>query len=269
MSEQGVQIEEVGGVAVGWDPAVYLARGDERARPFHDLLARVLARSPRAVVDLGCGPGNLTVELARRWPDADVRGLDSSPDMVAAARELGVRAELGDVSSWSPAAEVDVVVCNAVLQWVPGHDELLRRWAGELPPGAWLAVQVPGNFDAPSHLAVRELVGLPQWRDRLAGTLRDPGAVLDPVGYAGVLAAAGCAVDAWETTYLHRLAGQDPVLEWLTGTALRPVRTVLDDAEWTRFLAELAPALRAAYPVRVDGTTWLPFRRVFVVARTA
>ena len=251
-----------------WDPQVYLARRDERARPFYDLLARVHAESPRAVVDLGCGPGNLTELLRQRWPSALVRALDSSPEMVAAARETGIDAQLGDVTQWRPDPDADVVLCNAVLQWVPGHPDLLRRWAAELPPGAWLAVQVPANFDAPSHAAARSLVEQPHWRDRIGGSLRGPDAVLDAAGYAELLADAGCAVDAWESTYLHQLAGPDPVLDWMTGTALRPVRSALDDEGWASFRAELAPQLRLAYPARADGTTWLPFRRVFAVART-
>ncbi|HET8643488.1 MAG TPA: trans-aconitate 2-methyltransferase [Pseudonocardiaceae bacterium] len=251
-----------------WDPDAYLARRDERARPFHDLLFRVHAESPRAVVDLGCGPGNLTGLMRLRWPSAPLRALDSSPEMVAAARAAGIDAQLGDVTQWRPGPDADVVVCNAVLQWVPGHPELLRRWAAELPSGAWLAIQVPANFDAPSHSAARRLVELPRWRDRIGGSLRGPDAVLDAAGYAELLAGAGCEVDAWETTYLHRLAGPDPVLDWMTGTALRPVRSALTDEEWVSFCAELAPRLRQAYPARADGTTWLPFRRVFAVART-
>lgn len=242
-----------------WDPAQYLAFTDHRARPFHELVARVGARSPRRVVDLGCGPGNLTVTLARRWPAAEVEALDSSPEMVAEARARGLAARVEDVTAWRPAEDTDVVVTNAVLQWVPGHEELLRRWVAELPSGAWLAMQVPGNFAGPSHEIVRELAA------RLCPhvELRES-PVLDPAGYAEVLGAAD--VDAWETTYLQRLTGVDPVLEWITGTALRPVRAALDDVAWAGFRERLAPLLRAAYPRRADGTTWFPFRRVFAVA---
>jgi trans-aconitate 2-methyltransferase len=252
-----------------WDPAVYLQAADERARPFFDLLARVGAERPHTVVDLGCGPGNLTRALADRWPGAAVRAMDSSPDMVAAARASGVDAVLGDVTVWTPGQHDDVVVCNAVLQWVPGHVDLLREWVPRLAPGAWLAFQVPGNFAAPSHVLIRELAAGPRWGPQLAGLLRDEHAVGDPADYAAVLAggaAGGCEVDAWETTYLHRLTGPDPVLRWVTGTALRPVRTALDDADWAAFTAELAPLLRHAYPPSADGTTWFPFRRIFAVA---
>lgn len=253
-----------------WDPAKYLVFDDHRARPFNELIGRIDCAAPRRVVDLGCGPGKRTETLAARWPGATIEALDSSPEMVAAARERGFDARVGDVWEWRPAADTDVVVCNAVLQWVPGHAELLRRWAGELPVGAWFAMQVPGNFGAPSHVLLRELVASRRWRAWLESiTPRDEDAVLDPVGYAGVLADAGCAVDAWETTYLHRLSGADAVLEWMTGTALRPARSTLDDPEWTEFVASLAPRLRGAYPVRADGTTWFPFRRVFAVARKA
>jgi trans-aconitate 2-methyltransferase len=251
-----------------WDPSTYLHFADERARPFHELLARIDASAPRHVVDLGCGAGNLTALLAERWPKARLTALDSSPDMVVAAREHGVDAEVGDVRSWHPEPDTDVVISNAVLQWIPGHQELLVRWAGGLPLGAWLAFQVPGNFGAPSHALTRELAAAPRWRDALAGVvLRERDVVLDPDGYANLLADAGCVVDAWETTYLQRLSGDDPVLRWIRGTALRPIRAALDDPEWERFQAELAPRLRAAYPRRADGTTWFPFRRVFVLAR--
>jgi trans-aconitate 2-methyltransferase len=251
-----------------WDPAKYLAFDDHRSRPFFDLIGRISADAPRRVVDLGCGPGHLTEALAQRWPSAEVEASDSSPEMVAATRERGIDAAVLDVREWQPAADTDVVVLNAVLQWVPGHDELLARWVEQLPHGAWLAFQVPGNFGAPSHTRTRELAASPTWADRLDGlVLREDDAVLDPAGYAGLLSDAGCEVDAWETTYLQRLTGEDPVLEWITGTALRPIRNALSDADWAAFRTELAPVLRAEYPRRADGTTWFPFRRVFAVAR--
>ncbi|MFI9380131.1 trans-aconitate 2-methyltransferase [Kutzneria sp. NPDC052558] len=251
-----------------WDPAKYLAFGDHRARPFHDLVGRVAAEKPRRVVDLGCGPGNLTVTLGQRWPEAVVEASDSSPEMVAAARERGIDAEVVDVNDWTPQPDTDVVVTNAVLQWVPGHAALLSRWARALPDGTWLAMQVPGNFSSPSHTTIREVVGRPRWQRELAElALREPLAVLDPAGYADVLVEAGCEVDAWETTYLQRLSGPDPVLEWVTGTALRPIRAALDENAWTEFRAELAVELRKQYPPRADGATWFPFRRVFAVAR--
>ena len=249
-----------------WDPALYLGFDDHRSRPFHDLLARIGATAPRRVVDLGCGPGHLTGLLAARWPDAEVTALDSSAEMVAAARERGVGAHQADVVDWVPAPDTDVVITNAVLQWVPSHPDLLPQWLQALPSGAWFAMQVPGNFGAPSHALVRELLAEPQWRGR--ADLRGEKAVPEPAEYAELLSGAGADVDVWETTYLHRLTGPDPVLEWISATALRPVHDALTADEYAGFRAELAPRLRAAYPMRPDGTTWFPFRRIFAVART-
>ncbi|WP_405111037.1 trans-aconitate 2-methyltransferase [Micromonospora sp. NBC_01405] len=255
-----------------WDPAAYLRYDDERGRPFHDLVARVPVGRARAVVDLGCGPGTLTATLAARWPGARITGLDSSAEMIDRAAALGAPVDfaVGDVRDWRPAPDVDVVVSNAVLQWVPGHRELLTRWAGELPAGAWLAVQVPGNFEAPSHRALREVAGAGPWATELTPLLREA-PVDEPVGYARLLTDAGCAVDAWETTYVHQLPApahaEHPVLTWMEGTALRPVRAALDDAGWADFRAELRARLAAAYPAR-RNLVYFPFRRLFVVART-
>lgn len=250
-----------------WNPGVYLAFADHRGRPFFDLLSRVGADKPRRVVDLGCGPGNLTVTLAQRWPDAVVEAWDSSPEMVEAARERGVDAHVGDVRVWTPQPDTDVVVTNATLQWVPEHAELLVRWAGQLAAGSWIAMQVPGNFDAPSHQAVRELARRDQWAEPLQDFPFREGQVDSPSGYAELLGDVGCNVDAWETTYIHELSGENPVLEWITGTALRPVRSWLNDEQWERFRQELIPMLDADYPIRADGKTFFPFRRIFFVAQ--
>ncbi|MHB1432020.1 MAG: trans-aconitate 2-methyltransferase [Streptosporangiaceae bacterium] len=256
-----------------WNPNLYRHYASERARPFIDLTARIGAQSPGHVVDLGCGPGEMTAALAARWPGADVLGVDSSAEMVAAAGRtlagqapgLRLRFAAGDVRTWQPERAPDVIVCNAVLQWVPGHQDLLTRWAGWLAPGGWLALQVPANDDQPSYRLLRELIAAPRWRPLLAD-VDLAGQRADPVGYLDLLAGAGCEVDAWETTYVHVLSGEDPVLRWYRSTGLRPVLTALDAEARERFLAEYGQALRAAYPARPYGTP-LRFRRVFAVAR--
>jgi trans-aconitate 2-methyltransferase len=270
-----------------WDPGQYLHFADERSRPFFDLLARVRAEDPGLVADLGCGPGQLTATLADRWPDAEVRGIDSSAEMIHAACELPRTAgsgsgggagsgggsgsggrlsfALGDVREWQPERPADVIVSNAVLQWVPDHLELLTRWAGMLSAGGWLAFQVPGNFDQPSHVVLRELAGSGRWRPLLAGVSLNRQAA-EPAAYLDVLARAGCVVDAWETTYLHVLQGADPVLDWYRGTGLRPVLAALTHGQAQDFLAAYGARMREAYAAAPYGTV-LPFRRVFVVAR--
>jgi trans-aconitate 2-methyltransferase len=253
-----------------WDAGQYLRFGGERARPFFDLTAQVGATDPEYVVDLGCGPGNLTSALARRWPAAAVTGVDNSPEMIAAAQKLavpGLTFTLGDLWDWQPERPPDVIVTNAVLQWVPGHDELLRRWAGLLAPGGWLAFQLPGNFDSPSHVIIAELARSPRWRELLAGAELNRQAG-DPAGYVALLSQPGYTVDAWETSYLHILQGEDAVLEWTKGTTLRPVLAVLDPGQAAAFVAEYAQRLREAYRPEAFGTLF-PFRRVFSVVHRA
>jgi trans-aconitate 2-methyltransferase len=251
-----------------WDPQQYDVYADERSRPFHELLARVPAKQPRRVVDLGCGNGALTATLAERWPEASVLGVDSSPEMLAeaSARELPGRLEFrqGTIESWRPDGPVDVLVSNAALQWVPGHGDLLRAFVEALTPDGWLAFQVPGNFEFPSHTILASLRRSARWRGRLETIAERAGAVLEPAEYLDRLATLGCHVDAWETTYLHVLTGPDPVLSWVRGSALRPVLAALGP-DAPAFEQAYAALLRDAYPAHPYGTVF-PFRRLFVVA---
>jgi trans-aconitate 2-methyltransferase len=253
-----------------WDPDHYLAYADERGRPFVDLLARVPAEAPRIVVDLGCGPGNLTDLLADRWPGAAVTGVDSSPEMIEAARAVpGETWEVGDLREWArPAplalrAPVDVMVSNATLQWVPDHLELLPGLLDRVAPGGWLAFQVPGNFGEPSHAIRTELAS----HEPYAHHVRDAQVPANhtPEDYARVLLGLGCEADVWETTYLHVLTGPDPVFEWVSGTGARPTIQALPDDLRLDFEAEFRELLREAYPPDAAGRVLLPFRRIFAV----
>jgi trans-aconitate 2-methyltransferase len=262
-----------------WDAVQYLRFDGERSRPFFDLTARIGADKPGYVVDLGCGPGHLTEALAERWPEARVAGVDSSPEMIEAARAR-VRAASGDhperivpplaftladIREWTPERAPDVMVSNAVLQWVPDHDPLLLRWADQLAPGGWLAFQLPGNFNSPSHVIVRELAESPRWRGLLAGAElnRQAGS---PEHYVELLTREGYVVDAWETTYQHVLRGENPVLEWTRGTTLRPVLALLDEEQAADFAEEYGERVRGAYRRHPFGVIF-PFRRVFAVLR--
>lgn len=252
-----------------WDAATYAAFADERSRPFADLVARLGATDPRHLVDLGCGPGPLTAGLAQRWPDARVLGVDSSPAMVESARaHRGPRisfllADLRDVEAWRGDQPLDVVVSNAALQWVPDHRRLLPLLVGALGEDGWLAFQVPGNQDAPSHRALRAVAAEAPFAEHTRDVVGTE--VAEPVDYLDDLAALGCAVDAWETTYLHVLRGPDPVLRWLEGTGARPYLDALPEGLRPAFRGALAERLATAYPPYAAGTV-LPFRRLFVVA---
>lgn len=253
----------------GWDPDHYLRFGGERGRPFVELLARVDLRAPARIVDLGCGPGTTTALLPRRWPGADVLGLDASEAMIKRARAAGVpgvRFERADLRAWEPDAPLDLIVTNAVLQWVPDHLALLPRLASWLAPGGVLAMQVPGNFDRPSHALLREVAADPRFAPHLTGVA--VAAAHDAVTYLHALHAAGLDVDAWETTYLHQLTGEDAVFAWVSATAARPVLQALPGDLRERFASEYRARLRDAYPPGPRGTV-LPFRRVFAVGRAS
>lgn len=259
-----------------WDPDQYLRFADERARPFHDLVGRsgqLLTRTPERVVDLGCGPGTMTAVLAERFGTAAVCGIDSSAEMIGAAAEHAgprLRFEVGDVATWRADGPVDLIISNAVLQWVPSHTELFGDWVGSLRPGGVFAFQVPAGGAA---AAIRRTAQSPRWSDRLAAVAARPGPrganpVRHPESYVDGLARMGCTVDAWETTYYHVLSGTDPVFEWFRGTGLRPYLDALaaDPQARATFETDVAAALHDEYPQQPYGTV-LPFHRIFVVAR--
>lgn len=258
-----------------WDPTRYVQFADHRNRPFFDLTGRITAEAPSRVVDLGCGPGNLTRSLAERWPGATVSGLDASAEMIATAtgQQLAPNLDFGvvDATTWMPEPDTDVVVSNAMLQWIPEHRELIPRWLGALRPGAWFAAQMPGNFGSPSHTVMRTLADTPRWSPQLAGVLRHRDAVGEPDDYLRLLLDAGFEADVWETTYSQVLSGPDPVLDWVRGTALRPVLARLGAADAAAFEAEYSALAAEAYPSMPgpDGSelTVFPFRRIFMVGR--
>jgi trans-aconitate 2-methyltransferase len=258
-----------------WDPQEYLRFADSRSRAFFELLARVGATSPRYVLDLGCGPGHLTMALAQRWPEAEILGVDSSAEMIEAARAErarsaggagSVRFELADLREFKPERSPDVMIANAVLHWIPGHrDTLLPNWVGMLAPGGWLGIQMPTDCDQVLWGVLAEIRAVSPWRERLRQV---PEMRLDyhPDDYLDLFARAECEVDAWESTYLHLFKGDDPVLEWFKGTAFRPIIASLEPEQTAEFFQEAGSRLRAAYPPRSYGTV-LPTRRIFAVAQ--
>lgn len=250
-----------------WDPTRYLQFADDRSRPFVDLVARVQGE-PATIVDLGCGPGHLTAVLRGRWPDATIRGVDSSPDMIdrATADNADDRAtyELADVASWTTTEPVDLVVSNALFQWVPDQLEVIHRLAGLVAPGGTFALQVPRNYDAPSHRLLHEVSSQAPYGEHTEGLHDDRGT--DPKAYLDLFAGLGWAVDVWETTYFHVLQGENPVFDWISGTGARPILQALPDGLREEFIDTYKAALREAYPARPWGTV-LPFTRTFAVAR--
>ncbi|HWA91184.1 MAG TPA: trans-aconitate 2-methyltransferase [Rhizomicrobium sp.] len=250
-----------------WDPKTYLDFEDERTRPAVELLARVPYKAPAHVIDLGCGPGNSTALLARRWPKAKLEGLDASEPMLDQARRSGIQAtwHSGDIPSWRPLRKYDVIFANAALHWIADQDALMRRLMSYLAPAGVFAFQVPANFDEPSHALMREVAASGPWAAKLAGVRN---IVLGSAqGYYELLEPLSSHLDIWHTTYLQVLEGEDAVYRWVSGTGLRPFTGALEGAERDAFIAAYKARLDEAYPRRASGKTLFPFQRLFVVAK--
>lgn len=254
----------------GWNPAQYLKFSQPRLRPALELLARVPLDAPAVVYDLGCGTGTMTTIMAERWPGALVTGIDNSSDMLerAVGAAPNTRWLRQDIASWVPAAAADLIYSNAALHWLPDHEQLMRRLIGHLAPGGALAVQMPRNYTAPSHLAIAEAAREGPWRARLEPLLHES-PVAEPRWYLDLLSPLCSAVDLWQTEYFQILSGENPVKEWTKGTWLQPLLVALAEPERSAFEAAYARRVARAYPPRADGTTVLPFLRLFFIASRA
>jgi trans-aconitate 2-methyltransferase len=274
----------VGGIELSWSAKQYLIFDDERTRPVRDLLAALPMIEVRSVIDLGCGPGNSTEALAARFPGAEVSGIDSSPDMIEAARRRlpRVRFTLQDIEAWRSEGRVgegrhgklerdadayDVILANAVLQWVPDHTALLPSLIGRLASGGALAVQMPDNLDEPAHRLMREVAASGPWAGKLAAASQARGAMEGAGWYYELLRPVCAKVDLWRTTYFHPLSGgAGAIVEWFKGSGLRPFQEPLDDDEREGYLEKYTAAIARAYPALSDRSVLLPFPRLFIVA---
>lgn len=251
---------------MSWDPAQYLRYDNERSQPTRDLIAALSNFNPTEIVDLGCGTGNSTALLAHRWPDASLIGVDGSTEMLDQADQSGLHAvwQEADIATWQPASPVDLIFSNAALHWLDDHDVLFRQLVAGLRPDGMLAVQMPYNFSQPSHTLISEIATEPRWVERLSNVIR-PSPVSTPETYLQMLEPLISAVRVWTTTYLHVLHGEHPVARWTGGATLRPVIAALED-DAVEFIADYQTRLERAYPRRADGTTVLPFTRMFILA---
>lgn len=250
-----------------WDSDAYLRFGDERTRPAVDLAARIAVAAPGTVVDLGCGPGNSTEALRRRWPEARISGIDLSPEMIAAAvrRHPEHDWSCADLRAWSPGTPVDVVFSNAALQWLGDHAALVRRLFGFVAPGGALAFQIPMDGRSPVRRLIHEVADDPAWTMRMTAA-RTALTMERPEVYYDALAEVAGRLDVWETEYMHAVSGPAAIVEWMASTAMRPFLEALDPAEQERFRAMVLARVTDAHPVRPDGRVLFPFRRLFVIA---
>lgn len=250
-----------------WDPDQYLNFADDRSRPFIDLMRRVPPIEARTVVDLGCGPGQLTPMIRSVFPQAKVLGIDSSQEMIDRARQddLATEYRVADVATWRPEAPVDVMVSNALFQWVLERNRIMTELAESVAPGGIFALQVPSNGDAPSHRLLFDIARREPYSNHIDRVV-DRRFTDGPEIYLSLFADLGWSVDAWSTTYMHVLPGDDPIFEWISGTGARPILEALTDGVREQFVDEYKSALRDAYPVQAWGTVF-PFRRTFCIAR--
>jgi trans-aconitate 2-methyltransferase len=251
-----------------WSAEQYLKFEDERTRPSRDLLAQIPLAEARRVVDIGCGPGNSTELLVRRWPQAEVIGVDTSADMLRQARErLPGRTFIeANVAHWVPPENTNLLFANAIFQWVPGHLKQLQRLLGTLTPGGVLAVQMPDNLDKPVHVLMREVALLGPWREALAETARLRDALPKPGVYYDALGPLCTRLEIWHTIYNHVLDDAAAVVEWVKGTGLRPFVDPLDPPERKAYLAEYTARIASSYLPQADGKVLLRFPRIFIVA---
>ena len=254
---------------MAWDPSHYLKFSDERLRPGFDLLARVGDLPSAPLAELGCGTGVHARAIAARWPEHSLTAIDSSPEMLrqAAAEPSSIHWQQADLTRWESQEKLALIFSNAVLQWVDNHPTQFRRFMAMLTPGGILAVQMPRNFGAPSHVLMRQTASEGPWKARLDPILRHDPVAGPEIYYDLLVPVAKGGLDVWETEYLHVLSGDDAVFTWVSGTALRPLVAALEPAERADFEQRYREALRRAYPHRADGKTLLPFRRLFIVAR--
>ena len=254
---------------MAWNPEQYTLFSDHRLRPALDLLAQVPINPPSIIYDLGCGTGNVTSIISHHWNDAVIVGIDSSEEMLEKARRdhPSIEWKHGDISHFNPTSKGNLIFSNAALHWLDDHETLFPMLLSNLRPGGVLAVQMPNNFNAPSHQNIYELAQSSKWIDKLGDLVR-PAPVHNINWYFDLLSPLARRINIWETTYFQVLEGKNAVLEWTRSTALRPFVQALDETSVEAFEAEYAERLLEAYPHRRDGSTLYPFSRLFIVVQT-
>jgi trans-aconitate 2-methyltransferase len=254
---------------MSWSAKQYVAFEDERTRPARDLLAAIPPIDARSAIDIGCGPGNSTELLVERFDNAIVRGVDSSTDMIEAARKRlpEMQFDTVDIGTWNDSGPFDVIFANAVLQWLPDHATLLPSLAARLTKGGSLAIQMPDNLNEPSHRLMREVAANGPWASKLADAAGQRTEMASASTYYSMLRPHCKRVDVWRTTYHHPLAGgASGVVEWFKGSGLRPFLDPVDEGERAQYLKQYLAEIEQAYPALEDGTVLLPFPRLFIVA---
>lgn len=253
---------------MSWDSKQYLKFQKERTQPSIDLADRLTVQSPERIIDIGCGPGNSTAVLKKRYPDAEVIGADNSENMISEAKEKYPDIEflLCDASKdlENITGKFDIVFSNACIQWVPDHPKLLREMLSLLKEGGELAVQVPMNYNEPIHKIINETVRSEKWREffskpRIFYTLA-------PEKYYDILSEFSSDFEMWQTAYFHRMKSHYDIIEWYRSTGLRPYLESLSPADKEEFERDILAKIEKAYPKQANGEIIFRFPRLFFKA---
>ncbi len=251
-----------------WNAEHYLKYGDERTRAAADLAARIQLDEPTTIVDLGCGPGNSTQLLCKRWPHANIVGVDNSEEMLRSAKQAFPTQNwmLADIADWRPGNLLDLLYANAVLHWVPNHHALIPTLFDFVSTRGALAFQIPSSTYPAVRTLIHDISRDSMWNDRMAAP-RNALTMESPSFYYDALVHQASHLDIWETEYNHVMDSKNSILDWIASTGLRPFLAVLDgEDEQQAFLEQLQAGIDDAYDSRVDGKVLYPFRRTFVIA---
>lgn len=252
---------------MNWSPGQYLRFADHRLRPGVELIRQIPDIDPGTVFDLGCGPGNLTAELAARFPAARVIGIDASAEMLARAASdyQTIEFETASIDTWTPEEPADIIFSNATLHWLDHHGRLIPRLFDFLRPGGVLAIQMPNNWAEPTHTVPLEVLQDDRWTEAQRHLLLTD-RVEEPREYRKWLIDTAESIDLWETIYHQALSGPDPVWEWTSGSLLMPVLSALSSTDQAIFTEMVKEGYREQYPPDHTGTVLLAFRRLFMIA---
>lgn len=250
-----------------WKPELYLKFKKQRTQPAIDLVSRIDLTAPKRIIDIGCGPGNSTLTLKNRWPNAEITGIDNSPSMIEQAKKTD-----GDIN-WICAdasddldglGKFDIVFSNAAIQWMPRHEELLPRLFSLLDVGGVFAVQVPVTTQMPVHVSLQSIVQSERWSNKFSG--ENSHSTFSAPYYYDILSKLSRDIDLWETHYYHVMENHQSIVQWYSSTGLKPYLDRLESAsDQTNFLIEFENALKFAYPKQVDGFVLFPFTRIFFI----
>ncbi|SMC70617.1 methyltransferase domain-containing protein [Sporomusa malonica] len=252
-----------------WNPNLYLKFEKERTQPVIDLISRIEKDNPERIIDIGCGPGNSTRQLKNKWPQADITGLDSSPNMIQKAKENlpGLKWVIGDAGAdLTQLGKFDIVFSNAAIQWIPNNEQLLPKLFSLLKDSGILAVQVPNITDMGIKIAIQKTVEARKWNEYFVSATAET-FYYPPQFYYDILSRLTSEISLWETHYYHVMDSHKSIVDWYTSTGLRPLLDKLPNEDLRfEFSQDILRNIETEYNFQQDGKVLFRFRRIFFTA---